>query len=341
MKSLLFFTGLIGLLFVALACSGDEQQGPPSAGEAPAVAVQPTAEADSEMALFPVTIENCGITFTYEAPPERAVTMNQHVTELMLALELQDHMVGTAYIDDFILPEFQDAYESIEVLAEEYPSREVLLNAEPDFIYGGFSSSFDDLNAGSQEGLMTLGIDSYLTHAVCDEGPDTMEDVYADIMNMGAIFGVPERAAALVTSIKGDLQAIRSSIGVVGEPVRAFLYDSGDDAPYTPVCCGLVTPLIEEAGGTNVFDDVEGRWSTVSWEEVIDRDPEVIILTDAVWSTAEEKIELLNNSPVLSQIAAVQNERFVILKFSSLVPGIRNQTAIRLIAEGLYPEKFP
>lgn len=359
MKSLSLKSGLVILLVATLGCSSGQQQVPPDAAQVteqsapaptatslPAVALStatsvPTATSEPLAALFPVTIENCGITFTYEKPMERAVTMNQHVTELMLALGLQDRMLGTAYIDDFILPEFLDAYDSIEVLAEEYPSREVLLNVEPDFVFGGFGSAFSDENAGSQQSLKDLGINSYLTHAECDEGPDSMEDVYADIIDIGAIAGVPERAAALVASIKDDLSEIKSAIGGEGELVRTFLYDSGDDAPYTSVCCGMITHLIESAGGKNIFDDVEGRWTSVSWEEVIARDPEVIILTEAVWSTAAEKIELLNNDPALSEISAVRNVRFVKLRFSSLVPGIRNATAIKLIAEELYPDKFP
>ena len=54
---------------------------------------------------FPVTIKNCGRTTTYDAPPQRAVTMNQAATEIMLALGLADQMVGTAYLDDAILPQ--------------------------------------------------------------------------------------------------------------------------------------------------------------------------------------------------------------------------------------------
>jgi len=137
------------------------------------------------------------------------------------------------------------------------------------------------------------------------------------------------------------LSSIESEIGDGIEPVNVFMFDSGDDAPFTAACCGMVNLLIESAGGKNIFGEVEGRWTEVSWEEVLDLDPDVIILTDAVWSTAEEKIELMNNSPVLSEISAVKNKRFAVLKFSSLVPGVRIPGAIREIAEVLYPDKFP
>ena len=301
----------------------------------------------------PVTLEVCAtttgsdsdiatgtITFTYEEAPTKAVTLNQHATEVMLALGLEDSMIGTAYIDDTILPEYLTAYDEIPVLASEYPSKEVLLNVEPDFIYGGFSSAFGIEAAGSQEDLKALGIRSYLTAAICEGAADTIGDVYTDIRNIGKIFGVADRAEALISDYQQEIQEIETVLGTVDQPLRVFLYDSGDDAPYTSVCCAMFNNLVESAGGENIFDGIAGRWKAVDWEEVIERDPEVIVLTDAVWSSAQEKTDLLLNTAAYSDITAVKNQRFVILQFTSLVPGIRNPTAIRQLAEGFYPDRF-
>ena len=93
-------------------------------------------------AAFNVTIENCGFTQTFTAPPERAVSLTQHTTEIMLALGLQDKMVGTAYLDDAILPQYDAAYKKIPVLSDKYPSHEVLLGVSPDFVISGFASAF-------------------------------------------------------------------------------------------------------------------------------------------------------------------------------------------------------
>ena len=314
----------------------------------PTKAPEPT-EPPPQAAYTPVNVESCTAvtdeegdvqtgtaSYTYSEPPSRAITMNQHVTEIMLALELQDHMVGTAYIDDEILPEYQAAYDSVPVLAEEYPSKEVVLAQDPDFIYGGFRSAFGDDAAGSQEDLNSLGIGTYLTSSICNTGsPDTLEDVYGDIRSIGLIFGVTDRAEALVESIQQEVEEAGSQIDSSSEPLRVFLFDSGDEAPYTATCCSMFTNLIETAGGKNIFDEVDGRWKSVNWEEVIDRDPQLIALTEADWSTSQEKIDLLLNTPALADITAVKEERFVILKFSSLVPGIRNSTAITELALAL------
>ena len=307
----------------------------------------------SSTSYAPVTIEACAtttgsdsdisvgsISFTYEKPPTKAVTMNQHVTEVMLALGLEDSIVGTAYMDDTILPEYLAAYNKIPVLAGEYPSKEVLLNVEPDFVYGGFSSAFGIEAAGLQGDLKALGIGSYLTAAICEDSPDTMDDVYTDIRNIGNIFGVAIRAEALVSDIKQQIQEVQTALGVVDRPLRVFLYHSGVETPFTSVCCAMFTNLVETVGGENIFDDVAGRVKTVNWEDVIQRDPEVIVLPDAVWSTAQEKIDLLLSTPAYADITAVKDQRFVTLQFSSLVPGIRNPTAIRQLAEGFYPDRF-
>ena len=335
MKRILLLFAAITAIFATAACASD-----------PTPTALPT-EPPTPAAYQPVTVESCtavvdgegevqtgNASYTYSEPPSRAIALNQHVAELMLALELQEYMVGTAYIDDEILPQYRAAYDSVPVLAEEYPSREVILAQNPDFIYGGFRSAFEVDAAGSQEDLNKLGIGTYLTKSICNIGaPDTLENVYSDIRNIGVIFGIEDRAQALVESLRGEVDQAVSGIDASGEPVRVFMFDSGDQAPYTAACCSMFTNMIETAGGKNIFDDVEGRWKTVSWEEVIDRDPELIVLTEADWSTSQEKIDLLSSDPSLADITAVKEQRFAILKFSSLVPGIRNATAIRELAE--------
>ncbi len=327
---------------------------PASSVNTPMPAVTPALPTDTplptaEATYAPVTVESCAAfkdeegeiqtgtaSYIYSEPPTRAITLNQHVSEIMLALELQDHMVGTAYIDDEILPQYQSAYQSIPVLAEEYPSREVILAHNPDFIYGGFLSAFGDDAAGSQDVLNELDIGTYLTSTICNIGSaDTIDDVYADIRAIGDIFSVPDRADALVQAMSEEVAAAAPRADSPGDPLRVFIFDSGDDSPYTAVCCSMFTNMIETAGGSNVFDDVDGRWKSVSWEEVIDRDPELIVLTEADWSTSQEKIDLLLSDAALADITAVKEQRFVVLQFSSLVPGIRNAAAIAELAEAV------
>ena len=352
-KPLAMLVASFAIAVAVVACGADPTPtAPPANTPVPAstpVTPTETPAPAAQAAYTPVTVESCTAvqdeegsvqtgmaSYVYTEPPSRAITLNQHVTEVMLALDLQDHMVGTAYIDDEILPQYQSAYQSIPVLAEEYPSREVILAQDPDFIYGGFRSAFGGDAAGSQEELNKLGIGTYLTSAICNVGSaDTIDDVYTDIRAIGDIFGVADRADALVKAMSEEVADAAPQSDTTGDALRVFMFDSGDDSPYTAVCCSMFTNMIETAGGENIFDDVDGRWKTVSWEEVIDRDPELIVLTEADWSTSQEKLDLLLGDPALADITAVKEQRFAVLQFSSLVPGIRNATAIAELAEAV------
>jgi hypothetical protein len=91
---------------------------------------------------YPIGITNCGIQSWIKSPPKRVVTMNQATTEVMLALGLADHMVGTAGMDDSIWFEYEADYEKIPVLAEGYPDIDTLLSVQPDFLYANWASAF-------------------------------------------------------------------------------------------------------------------------------------------------------------------------------------------------------
>lgn len=293
----------------------------------------------------PVTIDNCGIATTYPQPPSRVVTMNQAATEVMLALGLENRMVGTAYVDDGVLPQYQQTYSQIPVLAEKYPSREVLLGAEPDFVYAAYISAFDDSAAGARTELTDLGIHSYLSRTACEPPVigefATLEDVFQEIEEIGKLFAVEDRSQQLISELRSQLQQVRSDLGAINSTKRIFWYDS-EDPPYTAACCGIPNYIIEQVGGENIFKDVKtsDAWVHVNWEDVIDRNPEVIVLIDADWTKAEEKQQLLQSNPAYATIEAVQQQQFVTLGFSYSTPGIRNVDGIERLAKALYPERF-
>ena len=145
------------------------------AGCAGAPEADRAAEATDDPA-FAVDVTSCGHTSTLDAAPERAVTLNQGATEVLLALGLEDRMAGTAYLDDPEPPaRWVEAYASVPVLSKEYPTREELLAAEPDFVYASYVSAFDPKVAGTPEELDGLGIGSYLSPFGCGDDAERPE----------------------------------------------------------------------------------------------------------------------------------------------------------------------
>ncbi|MDH6543618.1 ABC transporter substrate-binding protein [Streptomyces sp. SPB4] len=286
---------------------------------------------------FPYTVTNCGVTSTYQAPPERAVTMNQHATEIMLALGLQDRMVGTAYLDDSVLPAYRPAYDKIKVLAGEYPSKEVLLGADPDFVYGGYASAFDKGQGRDREGLARSGIGSRLSVEYCTRGPVGLAQLKTEITEVARTFGVPERGAALVEEEQRRVDAVTARLKDRPKP-PVFVYDSGEGSAFTSGGNGIGNEIVSLSGGTNVFADLDDTFGDVSWEKVIERGPEVVLIYDYGGTTVESKKQRLLNDPALAEVPAVKNRRFVVLPLSSAVLGVRVADAVESLGRQLHPD---
>ncbi|SPY20033.1 Vitamin B12-binding protein Flags: Precursor [Paenibacillus polymyxa] len=284
-----------------------------------------------------VEIENMGVKMVFPEAPKRAVTLNQHATEVMLALGLESSMVGTAYLDDQILPKYKTQYDKIPVLAKQYPSKEVFMAAAPDFAYAGWKSAFNDKNLGSREELAQQGVQTYVQESSNKPGP-ILEDVYRDILNIGRIFRVEERAEKLVNDIRAQVQSIQTQIGTVERAPKVFVYDSGEDKPFT-AANNYLTSLIKSVKAKNIFDDIDKSFTEVSWEEVVNRNPDVIIILDYGDTSLADKEKLLLSMPALAGVEAIKNKRFVVLPLSAAAEGVRAPIALKTLAAGLYPDK--
>ncbi|MEV8315276.1 ABC transporter substrate-binding protein [Streptomyces sp. NPDC059900] len=283
---------------------------------------------------FPYTVTNCGVKTTYDAPPKRAVTMNQHATEVMLELGLKDRLAGTAYLDDKVLPKYAKAYADTPVLAKEYPSYEKLLAANPDFVYGGYASAFLAGEGRSRAALAKSGIESRLNVEGCAKKPVTMDDVYREVRQVGSTFGVRARADQWVSDAERELADAAKKTGD-REPVPVFVYDSGDKTAFTAGGRGIGNDIIERAGGRNVFADLDKSFGDASWESVVDRKPELIVILDYGGTTVAQKKKRLLDDPVLADVPAVKHKRFAVLPLSDAVVGVRAPGAVSKLADQL------
>ncbi|MGE7545249.1 ABC transporter substrate-binding protein [Sporosarcina newyorkensis] len=285
-----------------------------------------------------VVIDNDDFVIEYDEAPKSAISLNQHVTEIMLALGLEESMVGTAYLDDKIYEPLQEAYEKVPVLAEQYPSKEQVIEAEADFLYGGWSSAFNEKGIATREELKELGIDSYLQMSSTKVAP-TLEDIYTDIRNIAKVFCIEDRGEELITQMNQDIEEITAKLPEVKDPLEVLVFDSGE-TDLTTATQNFMNTLVAMAGGNNVFGDVEGNWATVSKEDAVERQPEVIVVIDYGSTTVEQKINFLKSDPALSQTPAVQNEKFVTLPLSAASEGVRVAEAVEILAKGFYPDAY-
>ncbi|WP_424210682.1 ABC transporter substrate-binding protein [Streptomyces sp. BI20] len=320
---------LPGLLSVVIALSLAGCAGAPGGPAEPRAA---TATA----AGFPYTVDNCGVRTTFTAPPRRAVTMNQHATEILLALGLKDRLVGTAYLDDAIGPKYRADYEKIPVLAPEYPDKETLLAAEPDFVYGGYGSAFDKAAGRSRADLSAAHVNTRLNTEYCGKGPVGVPQLRTEITEVARTFGVPERGERLIAEETRRIDAAVARVAGSPRPT-VFAFDSGEGSAFTSGGKGIGNEVITLAGGTNVFADLDDTFGDVSWEQVIDRAPQVILIYDYGKTDVEAKKKRLLEDPALASVPAVRDKRFVVLPLSSVVLGVRVADAVESLAGQLHP----
>jgi iron complex transport system substrate-binding protein len=290
---------------------------------------------------YPVTVKSCGRDVTFDAAPARAISNDVNLTEMMLVLGLRDRMVGYTGISGWktLDEEMRAGVAELTELSAKYPTKEVLAGAEADFFFAGWNYGMKVGGEVTPETLEPLGIQTYeLTESCIFVGPkakSSMDDMYADILNLGAIFGVTARAEELVAGWKARLDTATAKVDRT-KPLRVFVYDSGEEAPFTAGAYAIPTALIAAAGGENIMLDVEKSWGEVSWEPVVDRNPEVIVIVNYGDVTAEQKIAFLKGNPAFAGIDAVKNDRFVVLDYVEATPGPRNIKAVEKLVAGFW-----
>lgn len=300
-------------------------------------------ESTSDEEDSPVVIENMGASTTYEKAPESAFALSYSIAEIMVALGLEDKIVAISpsmYILDQVSDKYRDVVGSLPLIEGDYgvPSLESVLATNAEFVFGD-SYSFYASSVGTREDFESAGVKIYATEGTYESNP-TFENTYNDIMNVGRIFRVEERASELVSELRERETAVAEKVEGL-EPVSVFYYDSdtgGGVSMSTIGNTGLQLYMLELAGCKNIFDDTEGEFIMVSWEDVIARNPEYILVCDYYGSGyAEEKIQEMKNSPDTAEMDAVKNDRFIIVPGLAMFPSLENLDVVEQIADAVHP----
>jgi len=297
-------------------------------------------------AHYPLTIESYNqdgvlVEQVFESAPERVVSISQANTELLLALGLGDRIIATAHRFSPVDPNYADEYNAIPFIAESgYPSREVVIDQDPDLIVG-WGSLFADDALGAAEEWHARGVHTYLmTNTVTGLGDRTIEWLYEDIETLGQIFDIEERAAELIEEMQTRIAAVQDVVSQIPEDERVsvvslqYVYENewlgrgGTD---------LNRNLVELAGGNHLNDNGQQ-----SMEILLDLNPDYLVIIDLSSSPTAEKREALEANPSLASITAIRNDAYFSLDHVSFYCGApRVVDAIEAMARAFYPDHFP
>jgi iron complex transport system substrate-binding protein len=280
-----------------------------------------------------VTVTNCGTPDSVAIARERVLTKKSTSTEMLLALGLGDRIVGTAFQDGPVPERWAADAAGLTSLAAKLPGEEAVLDLEPDRIYSGWESAFTPDSVGTRDELASFGVAGYVSPAACQSSGQPaklgFDEVFREIDEVGRIFHVEDAAAALVD----DQRAALAAIDPVPGGHTAYWFSSGSDIPYSGGDIGAPQLVLETAGLTNIVSGVNATWTPLSWEAVIDADPDVIVLVDATWNSADKKIAYLEGNPATAQLDAVKNHRYAIVPFAASEAGVRSVEAAASVAD--------
>ncbi|NSY39870.1 ABC transporter substrate-binding protein [Leisingera sp. ANG59] len=314
------------------------------------------AQAAAASESFPLTIQNCGETVTFEAPVASSVTVGQAATEVLYALGLGGKVLGTSVWFNDVLPEYAELNDKVERLADNDPSFESVVAKRPGLVAAQYEWHVGPEGVvAKREQFHDLGIPTYVMPADCvgkdnTTGGDgtrtrmfTTDSLYQGIEELAAIFGEAEKGAELVADYKArEAAAVAKAQEVALEDASAVFWFSSPEMESDPFVAGQKGApgyMMQQLGLKNVIETDE-EWPTVGWETIAKANPTVIVIARMdrrrfAADDYEKKLEFLRTDPVASQMDAVKNDRIVVMDAQAMDATIRAIPALEDLAAEL------
>lgn len=322
----LFLLFLMTFSLIGLAACGDDESSSEQEQTDDPRQEEHAAEEDSQTekeADFPVTLtDDSGTEMTIEKKPERIVSVIPSSTEIAFALGLGDQIVGVSDHDNY--PEEVKNIEKIGGLELNF---EKIVSLEPDLVLANTA------NGEAIQQMRDLGLNVLVL------GAQNLEGTFENILLTGKATGTSEKAEEVVNQMKAERDEVINLVSEIPEEERKTVWIEVGQDLFSVGSGTFLNELVELAGGKNIMDDQEG-WPQVSEEEVLERDPEVILLTYGNYMEGDP-VEAVKNRENWQSVTAVQEGQIYSLDGDIVTrPGPRITQGLQEIARSLYPEKF-
>lgn len=346
------YFNLLLILLLALLLSACGTQKPTNesdtsdttaASEALSSKIQSSEVAENTSDYYPVTIQTYRhskepVELVFEKMPERVYAVNPSSVENMIALGLEDKIVKVSLGSRDRLTDAGKALYDKLGGQKETLSKEEILNNNIDFIIGWYST-FDDKSLGEVDYWHEKGIKTYiaLNSSIKKPAPNTLEDEYEDIRNLGKIFNVEDRAEALIAEMDKKIASAQEKVKEKGK-TRVIVLEVEKENQLRLYGPETIGGIIAEKVGADLLTNEQ----TITAEELINLNPDVIFSvyfgpdTDL---TEESCVQKLMDNPALKSISATQNQKVYPITLSyTYATGARTLEAINYISDILYPE---
>jgi iron complex transport system substrate-binding protein len=217
-------------------------------------------------------------------PPTRKkgftiVSISPAMTEILFALGAGNHLVGVTTFCNYPEP----AKKIYKIGDFSNPSVERIVGLKPDLVIVNLP---EQMRIKKQ--LAKLGITVFVS------SPNALNDIYKEIAEIAGLIGKERAADSLILYMKKNITPFK-------QPNKKRVYVELSPRPIITIGAhSFLNELLEMAGGKNIFSDLEKDYPVISQEEIIKRDPEIIILLHP---------ESIKNRLAWKKIAAIKNNK--------------------------------
>jgi iron complex transport system substrate-binding protein len=310
---------LLALLFAVAvtACAAA-----PAAEPIAAPAAEPTAAPAAE----PIT-DALGREVDVPADVIRVVSLAPSITEILFAVGAGSQVVGNTEYCDY--PIEAEDLTKIGGFSADTISIESIVALEPDLVIGGSLAQASVAEALTAVDIPTLVFD-----------PQTFDDVYNNITQIGVVTGHAAEAEAVVTAMRERVAAVEAIVAEIPDDQRpTVFYELFDEPLMTAGSNTFIGQMIDLVGAESIFADASEDYPQVSTEVIIERDPQVIVGPDSHGDKLT--IDQLAERPGWAEISAVRDGRIYLLDGDMVSrPGPRLADVLEELAQVLYPDQF-
>jgi len=266
-------------------------------------------------------------TVTLTAPAAKIISLAPSNTEILFAIGAGAQVVGRDDFSDY--PAEAKSLSNIGGSNGKY-DYEKIASLKPDLVIAS------ELNTPDQvKSLEDLKITVYYL-----SNPTNLEGMFANLVLIGEMTGHKAQAETLVASLRLRVKAVQNKVSsVTNRPSIFYELDATDPAkPYTAGPTTFIDQLIQIAGGVNIAGSLNTPWPQLSLEEILVKNPDMILLGDAAYGNSPEQVK---QRPGWTDLKAVKDGNIQVFD-DNLVsrPGPRIVDGLEILAKIIHPELY-
>lgn len=276
---------------------------------------------------FPMTIDNCGHRVTLDHPPHRVVLVTRNDVPLLKAAGGLDSVVAKAgqFSDGLYDGPTHKALHAVpsiggsETANGTVPiSLESVLSHNPDAVFGVLKGSGLSRSSLQRADIPYVASPS---QTGCTMDDPSMRSVYDQVRRYGKILGHRKQAEAAVGRLRNRVADVTKKVTGGSGPtgtVAALYVPLGGRQVTVYGNDSMIDAQVEALGMSNVYGDRDFRLTKVSFEDVLNRDPDhVIVLTQGRLGKAKDAVRSL---PGAEKLGAVRQDHLTAMKFDYSAP---------------------